>query len=293
MSAFVATLGAYAANLPATALKIAVVGVFVGLLWHTINALTKFDDGHELFQGNNYAYFVQRMGLCIAQIVGMLHTVTYAIDDLVSGLLVMLAEGAYVFLALLLIRPVVDWVVLFRIRNLEEIRRGNLAIGIVEAGFYIGFGFLLLGSLQGSSPSFALGLASTVVFAGAGLLLCIAVYLFHELVTPYNLREGIKEGKVTAAVEVAGVLIAVPVVVRVGVAGDFTGWAEGFAAFGATAVLAVALLYTFRFLIDHTILVNCTVRSIQESNQVVAASLLSGLFVLLAFPVSIAVSTTL
>lgn len=293
MKAFIDTFSIYAGNLPAAALKIAVVGLFVALMWHTVNALTKFDDGEELFVKNNYAYFAQRMALCTAQIIGMLHIVSENYESFGSAVVVMLSEGFYVFLALLLVRPIVDLVVLYRIRNLDELRAGNLAVGIVEAGFYIGFGFILMGSLQGDSPSLALGLASTIVFAIAGLLLSIAVFLFHELVTPYKLRDGIKEGKLTAAVEVAGVLVAVPIVVRVGVGGDFTGWGSGFAAFFATAIIAVALLYLFRFLIDHTILVNCTVRSIQEANQTVAASLLAGLFIALAFPISVAVNTTL
>jgi uncharacterized membrane protein YjfL (UPF0719 family) len=172
-------------------------------------------------------------------------------------------------------------------------REGNTAVGVVEAGFYLGLGLILNGSLIGSSPDWQTGLASTVVFAVLGLLVVIGVYFLHDLVTRGVVRRGIAAGSLPAAFEIAGILVAVSLVVRVGVAGDFTGWGAGLAAFAATAVIAVVTLYLFRFLIDLVILRGVTVASIQREGQVVAAGLMSGLFVVIALPVATVVAAQL
>ena len=47
---------------------------------------------------------------------------------------------------------------------------GNVAPGVLEAGFYLGFGFVLDGSITGGAPTFALSMVSTVVFGLLGLV---------------------------------------------------------------------------------------------------------------------------
>lgn len=284
------TLADYVANWPYAALRLAVVAAFVYLQWLTINRITPFSDTEEIFDKNNYAYLVQRLALLAAQALAMLPTLARPTDGVVPTLTVMCLEGAYVFVALLAVRPVVDLVLLPRVNNVGALLERNLAVGITEAGFYLGFGAILNGSLTGGADTFGLALASTVVFALLGLALVIAVFFLHELVTPYDLRTGIAEGRVTPALEVAGILVAVPIVVRVGVAGDFTGWGHDLGAFLATSVIAVVTLYVLRWLIDLVFLTGRTVRSIQHADQAAAAALLSGLLVLLAFPVATAVA---
>ena len=73
---------------------------FVGLLWHVLNRLTPFNDEHELFDKHNYAYLLQRLGLCAAQVIAMLavvpdfdtaHPWWSSVWLLVEGLYVMVA----------------------------------------------------------------------------------------------------------------------------------------------------------------------------------------------------------
>ena len=180
-----------------------------GLLWLTHNALTRFDDRRVLFSDGNVAYTVQRVALVLAFGVAVLPTLTRtAEDDPWYSLLGQAMELGWVFVALLAVPYLVDLVVLARVDNTAEMLRGNVALGIVEAGFYLAFGWILNGSLTGAAPTLASGLASTVVFGTAGLLVVVAVYWLHELVTPWHLREHLRDGQPAARFEPAGVLTA-------------------------------------------------------------------------------------
>jgi uncharacterized membrane protein YjfL (UPF0719 family) len=191
------------------------------------------------------------------------------------------------------VRYLVDFVVLLRVKNTDELVRGNLALGVVEAGFYIGFGFILNGSLTGASATLGEGIASTVVFGSLGLAVMVAVFWLHEAVTPWSIRDGLRAGGLTAAFEAAAVLLSVGIVVREGVAGDFTGWGVGFEAFLVTAVVAVLTLYLFRWLANRLLLRGTTLGAIQRDDRVVASAFSAVVMVVVAVLVAAVVRTQL
>jgi uncharacterized membrane protein YjfL (UPF0719 family) len=274
-------------------------------LWVIINRITRLEDRDAtgkhldmddhvlLFQQQNRAYLIQRLSIVVAQIIAMTGAIAatpmHAVDDVIW----LAVEGVWILLFLLVARVLVDKVVLLRVDNLKAMREGNTAIGIVEAGFYIGFGLILNGSLSGSAPTIGQGFLATLVFSLLGVALVICVYWLHEYVTPYHVRKALDEGRVATALELAGVLIAVSLVVRQGVAGDFTGWGVGFTGFFSVAVLAVALLYLMRFLLNKTLPGTCKLADIHEKNLVGAAGFMAGLFVAEALAVSVLISTAL
>lgn len=277
---FLSTLGDYAGNLGHAALILGIVALFVGGGWHLLNALTHFDDNAELFQRHNGAYLAQRLGISGAQVIGMLPAIGhYDKAYPLASAAWLAAESAFVLAAVLLARPVVDWLVLPKVKNAKLLHEGHLAVGVTEAGFYLGVGFVVNGALTGDAGSWGAYVASTAGFYLLGLALVAGVFWLHELVTPYHLRDKIAEGSLPAAVEVAGVLTALGIVVRQGVAGDFDTWGASTARFGATVLFAVAVLYAFRWLIDRLVLRGCTVRATQNAENPVAAILLAGLLV--------------
>ena len=283
-----------ARNWPPAAASLLLAFVAGGLLWFTHNRLTRFDDREVLFRDGNVAYLVQRMALVLAFGIAVLPTITRTAEDhRWYGLVGQAMELVWVFVALLLVRYLVDVVVLLRVNNTEELLRGNVALGVVEAGFYVGFGFVLNGSLTGASATLAQGIASTVVFGSLGLAVVVAVFWLHEAVTPWHIRNHIREGRLAAAYEAAGVLASVGIVVREGVAGDFTGWRAGLVAFSATAVFAVATLYLFRWIANRLILRGSTLREIQERDMAGASAMSAVLMVVVAISVAAAVRTQL
>lgn len=265
-----------------------------GLLWFVQNRLTRFDDREVLFLHGNVAYLVQRLALVLAFGIAVVPTITRTdVDHRWYTLLGQALELAWVVVALLLVRSVVDAVVLVRIGNTEELLTGNTALGVVEAGFYVGFGFILNGSLTGGAATLGQGLASTVVFGALGLAVMVAVYWLHELVTRWHLRDHLREGRLTAAYEAAGVLASVGIVVREGVAGDFTGWTDGLVAFSATAVFSVGTLYLFRWLANRIFLRNLPLGVIQERGLAAASAFSATIMVVVAVCVAAVVRTQL
>ena len=287
-------LQAIAQNWPPAAVSLMLALVAGGVLWLVHNKLTRFDDHEVLFTGGNVAYLTQRAALVIAFGVAALPTITRtAADHRWYGLVGQGMELVWVLLALLAVRYLVDFVVLLRVDNTDELMRGNVALGVVEAGFYLGFGFILNGSLTGASATLGQGIASTVVFGLLGLAVVVGVFWLHELVTPWHIRNHIRDGKLTAAYEAAGVLVAAGIVVREGVAGDFTGWADDLVAFFATAIFAVGTLYLFRWLANRLILRGLPIREIQERDLTGASAFSAVLMVVVAISVAAAVRTQL
>ena len=281
-------------NLPPAAASLLLTLLAGGLLWFIHNRLTRFDDHQVLFGDGNVAYLSQRAALVLGFGIAALPTITRTADDPPwSSLTGQAYELVWVVVAFVAVRYVVDFVLLRRTANDAELLRGNVALGVVEAGFYLAFGFILDGSLTGAAPTMALGLASTVVFGFLGLVLVVAVFWLHELVTPWSIRDQIRTGGLTAAFEAAGVLLSVGIVVRDGVAGDFTGWGDGLIAFSVTAVVSVATLYWFRWLANRLLLRGSTLGAIQREQRVVAAAFGAVVMVVVAVLVAAVVRTQL
>lgn len=283
-----------ARNWPPAGASLLLALVVGGLLWLTHNALTRFDDREVLFRDGNVAYAAQRIALVLAFGIAVLPTITRAGEDhpwySLGG---QAMELAWVFVALLGVRYLVDVVVLVRVDNTAELLRGNVALGVVEAGFYVGFGFILNGSLTGAAPTLGQGIASTVVFGLLGLAVVVGVFWLHEAVTPWHLREHLREGRLAAALEAAGVLAATGIVVREGVAGDFTGWTGDLVAFAGTVVFAVGTLYLFRWLANRLLLRTVTLADIQERDLAPAAAFGAAVMVVVALSVAAVVRTQL
>jgi len=286
-------LYAMAMSWPAAAVSLLLALVVGGLLWVTHNALTHFDDREVLFEQGSVAYLVQRVALVLAFGIAALPTITRGdADHPWNTLPLQAAQLAWVFVALLGARYLVD-AVLLRERNTEELLAGNTALGVLEAGFYVGFGFVLNGSLTGSAETFGLSLASTVVFGLLGLAVVVGVFWLHEAVTPWSVRQLVRDRSLTAAFEAGGLLTAVGIVVREGVAGDFTGWVDGLVAFAATTLFAVVMLYLFRWVTNRLILRSWTLRQIQEQQRTTASAFSAVLLVVVAISVAAVVRTQL
>ncbi len=147
--------------------------------------------------------------------------------------------------------------ILFRGLDLfaEILERNNLAAGIVVAGFHIASALLVLGALGGEG-----GLLPAAVFwLYAQILLTLAAAIFMRLVHE-DLPGEIRKGNRAVALSLAGVLVAMGNVLRLAVAGNFEGWASGFAAATGYALAGLVLLFAARWLTDWLLLPGVTIR---------------------------------
>jgi len=137
----------------------------------------------------------------------------------------------------------------------EILERGNVAAGIVVAGFHIASALLVLGALAeegGPLPAAAFWLYAQIL-----LTLAAAVFLrvAHE-----DLRAEICRGNRAVALSLAGVLVAMGNVLRLAISGAFEGWGSGFAAATGYAMAGLALLFGARWLMDWLLLPGVTIR---------------------------------
>jgi uncharacterized membrane protein YjfL (UPF0719 family) len=169
--------------------------------------------------------------------------------------------------------------ILFRRIDLlgEILERGNVAAGIVVAGFHIASALLVLGALADEG-----GLLPAAVFwLYAQILLTLAAAVFLRVVHE-DMTAEIRRDNRAVALSLAGGLVAMGNVLRLAISGPFEGWARGFASATGYAMAGLALLFAARWLTDWLLLPGVTIRQEVLEQQVpnVGVGYLEALFYL-------------
>jgi hypothetical protein len=284
-----------AANLSSFGIGLVEVLVFIGFLaalWKVLNLITRsFDDHREIFVRGNWAYLVQRLGITLAQAIGMSSSIGINTPNRWSDAGWLAVAGVWVFLLLLAVHPVIDRTVGRHVQRPDDARSDDLAVSLVKSAFYVAFGFVVNGSLSGSAPNWPTALAATLVFTALGGALLIGGYVLVDMANPFPVRDGVREGRLASSFEAAGVLVALGLIMRNAIAGDFIGWVPALVGFAVTAVAGLVVLYATRWVFDKLVLTQSTIREVHESNQVTAAALLAAFLPLVALPVTMVVGT--
>lgn len=276
----------YLTHVPDLLFVLCIMIATLGGLWRLLDLTTAFNDVEEIMERRNWAYSVQRLGVLLGAAIGTTAMPSaWDSNDRATSILWLLGEMVWIVLAMWLATRIVDWIILPRVSNRKLVLEGSLAVAVVEAGAYLSVGLLLWGSLTGTSATVGQAIAGTVVFFVLGLVVLTAVFWLQELVTPYNLRERLQEGDLSAAIELAAMLVSVGLVVRIGVAGDFHGWTVGLTAFSLTAVISLAVLYAARWLVSVFLIRGHSTASVQRGAHPVG-SLVMGVALL-----SVAIAT--
>ena len=154
--------------------------------------------------------------------------------------------------ALNLVRPIMNRLVLFKFDIEEEVVRGqNVGSGGAEFGMNVAVGLLVAGAVSGGGVGSEIeAILTTLAFFGMGLVLLIIFALFYESTTHFDVHAEIEDGNTAVGVALGGNLIAIGLVAMKAVFGDFVGWGESIAAFLTFGVIGFALLYAMRLLID-------------------------------------------
>ncbi len=169
--------------------------------------------------------------------------------------------------------------ILFRGLDLfaEIMERGNVAAGIVVAGFHIASALLVLGALGDEG-----GLLPAAVFwLFAQILLTLAAALFLRLVRE-DLTAEIQRKNCAVALSLSGALVAMANVLRLAISGPFEGWGAGFAAASRYALVGFVLLFAVRWLMDWLLLPGVTIRQevIEQEVPNIGVGYLEALFYL-------------
>ena len=240
-----------------------------------------FDDDRHIDDGN-VAVGLRRAGLYLGIAIALSGALSGGSGGFFQSLIQLIVDGLIITGFLFSSRFLNDYIMMGHLDNdvecvkvftLADGRKvtGNTALGMVEASMYIATGFILKGSLTGSGGTFFQSLASAVLFFILGQIALLAFGLIYELITPFNVRQEIKQNNLAAGIGLGGMLISLGIILMGSISGPFTGWTNDIAGFGIYTVYGMAMLLIFKIVIDRILLPTTTlVIEVKEDRNVAA-----------------------
>jgi len=236
---------------------------------------TTIDDDHEIQEKSNVAIGFRRTGLYIAYAIAFSGVLSGVSAGFASDVIAIFIDGIVITVCLFACRSINDRVMLAHIDNDEEARNGNVAVGLTECGMYIATGFVLNGAFSGDSENVLAGIVSATVFFLAGQAALLICGYCYELITHFNIRDEIKKGNAAAGIALAGMLIALGIILRASIAGPSVSWAADFISFGLYTVYGIVLLLIFKKAIDWFLLPDTGIAVEVERDRNIAALVLT------------------
>ena len=259
---------------------------------------TEFNDDIQIDNGNRAVGF-RRAGFYLSIAIALSGALSGVSKGIVMDAAWLLIDGTLILVCLFASRFLNDRIMLANIDNDTECMRlfkhrsgikekGNTAVGIVECGMYIATGFILSGSLSGASVSMTESILSTLLFFAMGQAALLLFGFVYQLITAFNVRDQIKANNPAAGIGLAGMLIALGIILFASIRGPFTGWVSDITSFGIYTAYGMGMLIIFRFVIDRLLLptTNLAVEITEDRNTaalVVAESAIVAVAVIIAF----------
>ena len=287
-------------------LKILIFAAFIVLGWALINKITRFDDHHALFVERNTAYALERVGLVFGQAIAFTTLISARSDDIRSDFVWLGGGGVWILVVLLVVRTIARSLIVagepadagtagtsgkaaHGARGGRTVDR-TLSAGLVRGSFYVATGMVLDAGLSGSAPDLTTKFVSTEVFTILGIVILVVGYLANGRIGPYRLNERVREGNMAAAVISSGFMIALGLVLRKAIYGDFIGWTNSLVNAAVTAVGSLIVFYLLCSVVNRWVIANATLSEIVAGGQELAAAVVAGAFIAIAIGVSLVVA---
>jgi uncharacterized membrane protein YjfL (UPF0719 family) len=193
-------------------------------------------------QQPNLALSVRHGGLYLAVAIAMTSALQGTASGFVNDVVEVLRDGGVIVFALIAAQWLNEWCIVPGLDNDQAVADGNTAVAITEFGSYIATGMIASASFGGGEGSWV----TAIAFFAVGQLALIGGFWAQELLLPGSFVDGVVRGREGAGVAVAGVLIALGVILRASIAGPFLGWAASFRALGLYAVGGILFLVAFQ-----------------------------------------------
>ena len=259
-----------------------------------------FDDDRHIDDGN-VAVGLRRAGLYLGIAIGMTGALSGDSAGFWADMLYLLADGVVITGCLFFSRFINDFIMMGHMNNDRECVKvfilgdgrtatGNTALGMVEAGMYIATGFILNGSMSGGGGSFFQSLGSALLFFVLGQVVLLVFGLVYEIVTPFHVRDEIKQNNPAAGIGLAGILVAMGIILKGSLAGPFTGWANDIVGFLVYTVFGMILLLGLSALVDRFLLPSTDIATeIKEDKNVAALVVVQATIIAIALIIAHAI----
>lgn len=246
----------------------------------------KFDVDAAIEQGDgNLAIALRRSGLYLGICIGLYGVIAGPSYGFWKDLILIAGYGILVSFLFLGARVFNDFVILGSLKNTQEVREGNVAVGFVECGGYLATGIIVMSSIMGTGG----GLESALVFFIVGQLLLLSVTRVYEWTCGFDMRGAIAEGNASAGLLLGGLMVALAVAVHGAIAIDFVSWSYNLTVFAMESIMAVVFMLLINIAIDRVFLPGIGVKTAVAKKNIAAVTVLTALKLVGAVLISAAV----
>lgn len=228
-----------------------------------------FNTDHAIEEDSNLAAAIRRGGIYMAMFIAMTGALAGPTRPFAVDFVAMIVDGVISFILLGIALVVSDKLLVGGVSNTEEVKKGNVAVALIDAGAAIATGLIARGSLMGEGP-----IESTFVFFILGQVALVVMFKIYEMITPFDDNKELKEGNKSAGALFFGMLVALGVILSTAVTGNFLDWFHDLNAFCADSTKGIVVLVVLSFVIDKIFLPNTDIRTEVERDKNVAATTL-------------------
>ncbi len=218
----------------------------------------------ELVKKDNLAFAISITGYYIGLLISILGVIVGESNGLLTDLFDIVVYGLLAILLLNISSFLCDKIILRKFRVTKEIIEDqNSGTGAVEAAVMIASGLVIYGAVSGETHNFfenlsigylLSGIISTIAFWVIGQFVLIITSFIYDLLTPYSIHEHIEKDNVAVGVGFSGAIIALGILIKLGISGDFISWSHNIYWFSVDIMFGLALLPVVRFIADKILL---------------------------------------
>ena len=222
--------------------------------------------------GGNMAVGLRRSGAQLGLAIAMIGVMSGSsspdfIQDLINTVIYGFVAIGFMLVSLF----ITDKAVLPKVNNTAELKKGNVAIGLVEFGTLVMTGILAYASIKGDDG----GIVSSIAYFIAGQITMVVLVLLYEKVFAKNINPiaCVLESNLSAGIYLSGKIIAYGLILQSAIVGNDVALEPVDAAieFLLAAAAGMIMLYIFEVLIDLLIITSTKVSDIIVKDQQVAA----------------------
>ena len=230
----------------------------------------------EQIAGGNMAVGLRRSGAQLGLAIAMIGVMSGSSSpDVLTDLLNTIVYGLVAMGFMMLSLFVTDKALLPSVNNTAELKKGNVAIGLVEFGTLVMTGILAYASIKGDDG----GILSSIIYFAAGQITLVLLVLLYEkvLAKKINPVACVLNGNLSAGVYLCGKIIAYGLILQSAIVGNGMAISpvDAVIEFVVAAAAGMIMLYIFELLIDLVIITSTKVSEIIIKDQLVAAVQLS------------------
>ena len=204
-----------------------------------------FDEDKAMLLESNLAVGLRKSGICIGLFLALAGILSGKSPKIMVDLWNFFQGAIMIVILLFVTFEINKRIILRRVNNDEAVARGNVAVGVVEFSTLVGTGIIMNGAFSGEGG----GLWAAGVFFALGQIALVIAFYLDAAISRRNIQEEIEiKGNIAEGVDVAGILIAISIILRASIIGPFTGWIPGLQEFGIYLALGLLALFVFKAL---------------------------------------------